>query len=395
MSHALWAVRGLRTRAGDALTQEVINIRIAGDSGSYFTLARNIRWRHVFSLDQVPPFLSTYFRPPGYPVLIALLGLSIPALVILQAVLITFTSLLTYQIAKPFGRKLALISGILMSLAPMSAVYSGEVMTETLYTSLVALGVYFWSRSSLYWSGVLFGLSWLVRPSTLPFIMVLIAIGSLFKSQRPLLKIALAACLVCLPWTARNAVVFEKFVPVASGGAPQALLTGAMNIEYGKDFNAQIHDAPEMKLSQDEMGREAVRRIAGDPIGWLLNRAKQMPRFFIDLGAYLHPANPVLAQIVKFGFLAGNLLFVLLSAWGWWLNRSRLYLSIFPAAMLITHLPIFVEPRYSIPLVPVMIVLSVLAVTQLSAILTHPSLPPSCLPGPTQPTAADRTSVEA
>lgn len=358
ISHTLWAIRGLRLRAGDVLHNDVISIRIAGDSGAYVALARNITWRHIFSTDQVPPFLPTYFRPPAYPAFIALLGLNISAVVIAQAVLITGTSVLVYLIAKPFGRKIALVAGILMSLAPMSGAWTGEIMTETLYTFLVTLGIYLWSKSNLYWAGALFGLSWLARPTTMPFIVALIVIGLLFRSQRPLLKIALAACLVCLPWTIRNYVVFQKFVPVASGGAPQALLTGAMNIEYGKNFNDQIQESPEINSrTQSQMMSEAVRRITTDPVGWLVNRAKQMPRFFIDLGSYLS-----LSPVVKYSFLLGNVLFVLLASYGWWLNRSKLYLSLFPAVMIVTHLPIFVEPRYSIPMVPVMIILSAFAV---------------------------------
>jgi len=367
VSHFFWAIRGIRVRTGDALSASIIPFKDTGDSGTYIAFARNLRFHHVFSFAQgSEPLAPTSFRAPGYPMMIAALGANVYAVVIFQAVLVTLTSLLTYLIAKPFGRRVALIAGIAMALAPMSGAWTGEIMTETLYTFLVTLAIYLWSGKKYAGSGFAFGLSWLVRSTTMPFVLILLVIGFLARSQRPMLKIALVAMLTVAPWTVRNAVVFHRFIPVADGEGKESLLMGTFYIAYHQDVYKQWHQISAQtglvwNRDTDQMVSLAIERVKADPLHWLVIRLKQYPRFFIDLGSYLYPSSRILTFMIKIGFLMGNILLFALASVGLYLKRSVLPLTLFPIYLTVSHFPIWVEPRFSLPMVPVIIILAVSA----------------------------------
>ena len=122
---------------------------VAGDSAWYLSVARNIAFHHVFSAGAEGGALApTAFRPPLYSAVIALLwfGDSAPiqAVLLLQVVLGTATVALVYLLARDqFGRGVALLAGTGMALAPMTGYFTAVILTETLFTFLLTLGV-FW-----------------------------------------------------------------------------------------------------------------------------------------------------------------------------------------------------------------------------------------------------------
>jgi cell division protein FtsW (lipid II flippase) len=90
-------------------------------------------------------------------------------------------------------------------------------------------------------SGLLLGATVMVRPEFLAFVVLLPTLAAIHLARRtswrqvalPAGAIALAACLVILPWTIRNLVVLDRFVPVSTGGG-QALFEGSY-IDAGPD----------------------------------------------------------------------------------------------------------------------------------------------------------------
>jgi hypothetical protein len=72
--------------------------------------------------------------------------------------------------------------------------------------------------------GALLGLTTLTRPEYLPFVAVFAVLAVLRVSWRRPAGLAagallvLAFCAVLAPWTARNAIVLDRFVPVTTGG---------------------------------------------------------------------------------------------------------------------------------------------------------------------------------
>ena len=374
----LWVWRVVISRDFSSYTG-ILDFQKSGDAGGYIVLARNLYLHHVFSFAQgVEPLAPTYFRAPGYPALIAAVGWtpSFALLFLAQAIAGTITAAITFKLAESFGRQVGLIAGLAMALAPMSVFYTTEIMSETLYTTLVASACYFWFLNRAVWSGFIFGLSWLVRPTTMAFLIFAFVAVFLFggwkEHRRRIAVICFAAILTVLPWVVRNLLIFHKFIPVTIAGGRIGLLSGTFNMSYGKDVWRQWYAQPELNTGygwadprrEDIYLQRAVQRIMDNPSGWLRVRAKQYPWLFIDLGSYLHPSNAVAARFLKWGFLIGNALVVLLSAIGCWLCRSRPYLIIFPIFLAVFHLPLWIEPRYSLPMVPMMIILALVSLDQ-------------------------------
>jgi hypothetical protein len=195
------------------------------------------------------------------------------------------------------------------------------------------------------------------------------------------------ALLVSSVWIARNAVVFGKFIPIAASGWGAGVLAGSIETKFVGDdvFTALLKD-PAFKLDEpvaDEtevdrlMMRRALKRIKDNPLRWLFVRAKQYPRLFMDSGDYLLGSHNVtfgqalrkprpLVVLVKVAFMLGNLLFMLLVAYGLYVERKRFvelsHLWLFPLFLLLAQLPFWIEARYSLPIVPVMIIFAAVGV---------------------------------
>ena len=98
------------------------------------------------------------FRTPGYPILL------IPGLALGQVELITITTQIVLSVltvflvfrlaALMFHRvQIAILAAFLFAIEPVSIVYSSKLMAETLFTTLIALFLYFvvlyWKKESL------------------------------------------------------------------------------------------------------------------------------------------------------------------------------------------------------------------------------------------------------
>ena len=350
-----------------------------GDALEYQRIAAWLTTRHLFSIDGIAP--SSY-RPPLYPALIAALDVlthhPIPALIAVQMVLSTLTVVLVVLVAtQQFGDTAGVIAGVILAFAPMTARFSTLVLTETVFTFLVVAGVWGWMRGQPVRAGLAFGLAVLTRASALPYVLALGVYGLLGRRERArgeVLALSLVALLTVAPWAARNLIQVHRLT-IADAGWGANLFYGGIDLRKGSNRWAQLAEAQDQLKSDPAAGsgesgaaRIAMSRIVADPLGWIRIRISQWPWLLVDTGDYLPvAANQVsfrdaiatrhLATIaVKLGFLAGNSLVLLLAAVGAWSCRGRLIETLplwsFPAYLMAAHLPVFVEPRYGLPLVP-------------------------------------------
>lgn len=345
------------------------------DSYGYFRIARNLAFNHVFSYAQAEPYLPTAFRPPLYPFLISVLWWAEPAPLIavlaVQVILGVLTVWLTYLLGRDtFSRSVGFVAAGLLAVAPMTGYYTGQLMTETLFTFLMVLAAYLWSRHWIVVAGATLGLAWLTRATALPFILALLVAG-VFK--RPVLKIAVIALLVGGAWTIRNAIVFNRFIPVATAGTGTNLYFGTLDLPTfrgdGQHWKEVWLDPLIVNTSysmdteaRDRLLRDAaITKIKSTPSRWLSARAHQMPRLLMDDMSYLSFRHYQVPSVIVWGFRAFCMLMCGLSIYAMWLYRARLsellYLWLFPVTLIASHLPMWTEARYSLPIIPFVLIL--------------------------------------
>jgi hypothetical protein len=175
----------------------------------------------------------------------------------------------------------ALVGAFLVAIYPALLEYQGMLMSEPLAATLLSGGVLaaLWTWDGGLWRwllpGALFGALALVRPEYLG-IAVLVA-GVIFlregRDWRPSLVRAgiflLAAFVVIAPWTIRNAVALDRFVPISTGGG-QVLFAGTYLPSDGdpEKVGAEVvAENPELFSPQDAQRlrlEQILARLAAD-----------------------------------------------------------------------------------------------------------------------------------
>jgi len=158
-------------------------------------------------------------RTPGYPAFIAALykaNLPFNALLIIQCIISTLTITLVYLLGKRLfaSHRTALVAATLVALNPINILVANGVLSETLFTATMFLGLWlavaFGQRNTFAagGSGLILGLSVLVRPVTVmlgPAIALwMLATDRRLKTILPALAITACSLLPAAGWAARN-----------------------------------------------------------------------------------------------------------------------------------------------------------------------------------------------
>ena len=242
-----------------AIKNPDLAIRINPDALLYKGLGVNMSRHAFFSGAPSPPFAPEGLRTPLYPLLVAfsdkLTGDPARPVIVLQALIWALTALSLLVFAeRRYGAAPGLAAAILVLASPVSLKYAPSLMSENLFVPvLVAAALVFLlarergSARLFALSGFLFGLSALVRPSSLPLGLILA-----FLVGRPLLRRGLAfAGLWAAPvgmWIIRNWLTFG--FPFFSTAFP---------------LNIIAQNAPRvMALAEGIPLQEAERRVSED-----------------------------------------------------------------------------------------------------------------------------------
>ena len=370
---------------------------MGGDSREYLRLARSLVTHGTFSYDGVTP---TAFRPPLYPAFLALLwhGPRPPflAVYLTQAASGAATALIVYAIAsRAFNRTAGLVAGLLVACGPMAGRYTATVLTETTFTFLLVAGVLLWGRGRWLAAGVALGVATLERAVLLPFLLALLVLAVWPRLRRiPDVscgaRAALVALVVIAPWIARNTLVVGH-PTVAEAGWTDNLVLGTVRLHTGENPWTQLLRGVDVVTARTgDTGRmfdgdaaptaiDVLRYVARHPGDWLLARLSQYPRLFIGTGDYLltgrnnlsfaaawRTGRPV-PILIKAGFVIGNVAFLLLAVWGF-LRQPRpltatLHVWAFPVFLIVAQLPMYAEPRYGLPMTPLLAVFAGLTLT--------------------------------
>lgn len=222
-------------------------------------------------------FEPTAQWPPGFPFVMSLLyrvfGERLSLALALNVVLATATTILLYLIAERiFGRREARVAAAFFAILPgplyLTAVYLSETMFVFMLVGFLALVVFLperrWKALLL---GVALGLAALTRGEGLLMpILVLAAWWGQYPWRAWLGRAAVllvAMALTIAPWTIRNAVVLDEWVPVSNNPS------GTLWSGHNPDANGWIvnpGDIPPPGTSETERANQ-LRREA---ISWAL-----------------------------------------------------------------------------------------------------------------------------
>jgi len=263
------------------------------DAKGYDEFALSIAQGKGFSVGGKP----TSVRPPFYPFFLAgiysLFGHEYRAVRIVQACLGALTCLMVFWIARIlFTEAVAILSGILAGVYPVLIKSSEHLLTECLFTFLLALAVLCIivgegkrsiCNAALF--GFVLGIATLTRPFLLafPLCLALLWFGGIgwekstlsFRMKRILVVVGVFL-LTLLPWTIRNWYVHKAWVVVSTDGG--RAFYASYRPPEGKLFGFNPVDEVDQQARRMSSEVERNRFFYQEAFRFIQNRPQELPR---------------------------------------------------------------------------------------------------------------------
>jgi 4-amino-4-deoxy-L-arabinose transferase-like glycosyltransferase len=392
------------------------------DSYGYWQIAFNLREYGIFSQSYHFPIEPDYYRTPIYPLFIILseaIGPEGFSIIALQVILAVATCYFTYRVAMEITGSafISNIAALIITLDVPSIVMNTLVMTETLFTFLLLVCIFFFIRylkvknyKLLIISALFCGGTILCRPIGffLPFFLSFFLFFSLKKEFKKVLFHVFTFCVIVFisvsPWLVRNKVVFgHYFLSVIrehnmqnyeaaaiyselhgrSLAESQSILRWKTFREFKGDANAQPYEYAKYIESQ------AIDYTLENPAIYLKHHVKQFILFFlkpcrayvdIQLGNWGSGYNTIPKDYPVFDYLFKHnskftivlvlfQMFILLLMYPFILisffyfrNTQKVFYFLFlvsiVCSMAILTLPAVAESRFRVPVMPLVAVLS-------------------------------------
>lgn len=349
-----------------------------------------------------PTSESTAFWPPGYPFALAplykLTDSDDRSAKALNAIAGALTVLPIFYIASRLGRRsragasndtIALTAALIFALVPASIFWTATLFSETLFTLGVAttLAVALWavgrrSIDAYVTAGIVLAATAFVRSQGLVLIvpvMVLLApspIADVRRIVRVALPLVVGIALLVVPWAIRNQAAMGSpylispnlgynlrlaHAPYATGTtlAPQDLWDERPGISFHdrEIFFADVGTSRAFAYARTHPGREL--HLAPRRIGWLLRSdASSAMDWSESLGVTRFGRGR--DALVLIGDVYWYALLAVAAASLAMVRRDRVWFALWStiAAWLALHLVFAGEPRYHVPLVPVLAILA-------------------------------------
>lgn len=359
-----------------------------GDEREYYSAAAILAdGRGLAYFDQ-----SIWLRPPlyiaGLAVLFRLFGTGMVAVGVVQVALSLATIVLVYLLSRLWHgpRAMARVAATLCALYLPFAVYARLLLSETVFTFLIVLAFVALARhartggwATLAVAGAAFGCAILTRGIALPFLAAIpLWALALRANNRGLTWRAMiirsavvigTAALIIAPWTARNALAYDRLIPVDTTGGYNFWL-GALQGQNVGQIDATLREIP------NHGDRQAVAWVRGwevvraDPFGYLGKSAREaIDLWRINFGAFErltrgYGLGRVPVPWLGFTFALDDLLYLTalpLAALGW-LNtgrrEDRRLLALWIGWNCVTGALFFAITRFRLPLMPFIFLLA-------------------------------------
>lgn len=209
------------------------DLPLSFDARDYDRHARSIAAGDGYPVANAPGGGPTAFRPPAYPYLLAAVYAISPGEVgagrLLQALLgtlvVALLGLIAYQL---WGRRVALASLAIAAVYPPLIIGGVSLFSEPLFIvfvlAAVAAALRFRASEQLGWvvaAGALAGFAMLTRPNGFALLPIALLVWNrrplfAWRSMLPSALLLVTMVVVLIPWTVRNAIEMDVFVPVSS-----------------------------------------------------------------------------------------------------------------------------------------------------------------------------------
>jgi hypothetical protein len=359
---------------------------LAGDEHTWTTWGAVVLRRPEVAFS--PLRFRLIFYPPLYPYFIGAVSALFGSLTAVKGAQAVVSSLLVPAVGlvgrRALGARAGLLAAGITALYPDLVWYSAHFWSETLFLSLL-----FWSFERLLAAdasaegatgvasvaGLLWGLAILTRETPLyftPLAACWLAWRRPRAGRRRALAFALVALLTVVPWTYRNYLVYDAFVPVSTAGALNLWQGNArLTRQEVYERNDAVHGRIAKYRHAARMGMEAI--LERQP-AWIFEKlASEMPLFWeadslalvhIRRGAY-GGVSPVAGAAAAVVVLAPYLALVPLFVWGVAAgpgDRPRGLLLAFAAYYTLLHVATHGFARYRLPIMPVLFLFAAAAV---------------------------------
>jgi 4-amino-4-deoxy-L-arabinose transferase-like glycosyltransferase len=400
----LLTLLALALRVGFVLAVERRSF-VLNDTFFYGLTAKSLAEGRGFSF--VPGYPTAHW-PPGFPFLLSLLfrvvGSSEKAGELLNALLGALTVPALYALARRvFGRREALVAAGFLAVMPGQILWADVLVAETFYGFLLVCFFLLlavlperpWSPLAL---GAAIGVITLTRGEGLLLIPVVLAVWWPSRPRKPMLAptaaLVAATVFVVAPWTLRNAIVMDAFIPLAtnssttlwSGHNPSAnggqsyagrTLTGRITGKAPEVEEASIlrSEALEFMVSNPRRELELIPLKLfnlGRGDSWAMEWVNAGKRGERPFGKELGTPVRVLADLGFYGLLAataGSLLLFFRALWRQPLTRG--VLTLFLGSLFTYGFLYYGNYRYRVPLEPLMILISAPLLVRAWDLRTH------------------------
>jgi 4-amino-4-deoxy-L-arabinose transferase-like glycosyltransferase len=377
------------------------------DEREYLALAANVIAGRGFAQDlpnephESDSDIQRFGRAPMYPLFLAPIAAfdaslragrmppDVPDVVkVVQSIVGAFGVWLLGMIAwRVGGDRMGVIAAFIAAVYPPLVWICAYALSEALFATL-ALACVWWlmpvldSRGEagadwkwLFIGGALIGLAVLTRPAMLFFLPFALLLA--WRRRAAFAAAILAGMLVIvLPWTARNAAVYGRFVLVASEGGV-TFWTGNHREARGEgDLAANPHlkqlnrefRARHRGLTEEELEpiyyREALNFIAEAPVRWLGLEAKKLFYTWVPIGpSYrLHSPRYFWTSVIAYGALLPVAIAGFIRLWR--SGRRPWTLWALAGSTVVVSLLFFPQERFRIPVIdPTLILCAAAALT--------------------------------
>jgi 4-amino-4-deoxy-L-arabinose transferase-like glycosyltransferase len=275
------------------------------DSYWYQNIAVNLLEHNVFSKSISSPYVPDIHRTPIYPFflafLYALFGYKLYIPILCQLLIGSLTCIVTYKVGKIlFIEKSALCAGLLAAFEYSSVLLANILLTDTLFSFLFIMHIYFLiksfktnSKKIFVYSAILLGCAALCRPVSVYFFLFLIWIfvlqfkHNLFKCVFKYSIFTLVFILTLLPWMFRNYLVSGRFLvsslqeSVVHWNLPQ-ITQSLQNLSPPSD---KIEDIPSKIETNGTLKNLNIKSIVSAALLDAKRYITGAPRFFAIIGS--------------------------------------------------------------------------------------------------------------